>query len=207
MDVDMSSEPENRVRSGEAAEAYRRLRSTVKFAEGDTPIRSVLVVDVDRPEQSEVARRLAGAFARAGDNCAFVDASLRNASAGDQPGFTDLIACQAPVGEIVHLDDADGCRVVGPGSIPDPDLLAGQRLDRALDALLEQHDYVVLSSDSLPEYGDAIALAPRLDAVILTVTQGVSRRPQTVSARDSLTRVGARLLGIVMIEPSKRRFR
>ncbi|MEX2314085.1 MAG: hypothetical protein WD628_00105, partial [Thermomicrobiales bacterium] len=59
-------------------EAYRSLRSTVKFATGERPIRSVLVVDIDRDARSQVAERLALAFAEAGDRCVLIDTDARH---------------------------------------------------------------------------------------------------------------------------------
>jgi Mrp family chromosome partitioning ATPase len=65
---------------------------------------------------------------------------------------------------------------------------------------------LIVGCAGLPQHGDAIALAPRVDAVILTVTAGVTRRPRAIDARDALERVGGRLLGVVLVEPARRRF-
>jgi non-specific protein-tyrosine kinase len=74
------------------------------------------------------------------------------------------------------------------------------------DALHNEHAFVIVSCAALPARGDALALAPRVDGVILVVTSGKTRRPRAVEARDQLERVGARLLGVVLLETKRRLF-
>jgi non-specific protein-tyrosine kinase len=187
-----------------AAEAYRSLRATVKYAAGDRPVRSVLVVDVDRGEPSEVAQQLAASFARAGDRVALVDANIR-VGRGEDQGLTDVIAGSASLDDVATAAET-GYATLGPGRQSDPDLLASDGIERVLAQLLESRDYVVLSCASLPAHGDALMLAPRVDAVILAVTAGVSRRPRAIEAREALERVGGRLLGVVMVQRKRRWF-
>jgi non-specific protein-tyrosine kinase len=189
-----------------ADEAYRILRSTVKFAAGDGPVRSVLVVDIDRATSSGVARELAAAFARAGDRCVLVEADPRAAAGRDDPGFSDLLSGAAPVGAVVQTADLPLLGVVGPGTLPNADLLAGERLSESIGVLPESHRHVVLACASLPQHGDALAIAPRVDATLLVVTAGQTRRPRAIEARDALARVGANLLGVVMLETKRRWF-
>jgi Mrp family chromosome partitioning ATPase len=189
---------------GVSDEAFRSLRSTVKFAGGDAPLRSVLVVDIDRDEPSGVAERLAQAFARAGDRCALVQTDVRKGSAA--PGLTDLLGASASPADIARQADVPGMTVIAPGSVADPDLLAGDRLSDALSTLLQTQEYLILSCASLPRHADALAIAPRVDAVILVTTSGKTRRARAVEARDALERVGARMLGVVMVDTRKRKF-
>ncbi len=187
-------------------EAYRSLRSTIKFAAGDERVRSVLIVDADRNGASDTAEQVARAFADAGDRCAFVDADFRS-GAGSTPGFSDLLTGSATLEAILKAATGNGnYQSIGPGTAVNPDLLAGDRLTSGLDCLLEHFEYVILGSASLPAYSDAISLAARVDAVILTVTSGKTRRQRAVEAREALERVGARVLGVVLVESRRRLF-
>lgn len=188
----------------DSAESYRSLHATVKFSAGETPIRSVLIVDVDRSTPSEVALRLAETFARGGDRCVYVDANVRGADRA--PGLLELAAGTAEPGTLLQQASIAGLSKLPPGALDDPDLLASDGVGRAFETLLNEHAYLVAGCAGLPQYGDAIALAPRVDATILTVTTGVTRRPRAIEARDALERVGGRLLGVVLIEPGRRRF-
>lgn len=186
-----------------ASEAYRILRSTLKYATGEAPVRSILVVDVDRREPTNVAARLAQAFARAGDRCVLVETDVRRRSSG--PGLSELITGSASA-DVIQRSDSDAPAIVPPGGAADPDLLAGDGFRRALDMLLKSHDFAVLSAASLPDHADALSIAPHVDAVILIVSAGRTRRARAVDARDALDRVGARMLGVVMVEGKRSLF-
>lgn len=186
-----------------ANEAYRILRSTLKFASGATQVRSVLVVDIDRTSPSGVAQQLARSFARAGDRCVLIETDTRHGQR--EPGFSDMLAGTAIDG-LVHPADGAGPAIVHAGSIVDPDLLAGAGCAQTIESLLADNDFAILSAASLPTHGDALSLAPRADAVVLVVTVGRTRRPRAVEARDALDRVGARMLGVVMLEGKRSLF-
>jgi non-specific protein-tyrosine kinase len=180
------------------------LHATVKFAAGETPIRSVLIVDVDRRSPSEVALRLAETFARGGDSCVYLDANVRGTDRA--PGLLELAAGTADTATLLQPGTVAELSQLRPGALDDPDLLSGDGVGRVVEALLSDHAYLIAGCAVLPQFGDALALAPRMDAVILTVTSGVTRRPRAIEARDALERVGGRLLGVVLIEPERRRF-
>ena len=192
--------------AGRRDEAFRSLRSSIKFSAGETPVRSVLIVDADRKDASDSAEQVARAFAKAGDSCAFVDGNFRTGGTST-PGFSDLLIGSHPLDSVLQGNTGDGLlTTIGAGTVADPDLLAGDQVTRALEALLQRFEYVILSTASLPQYSDAISLASRVDATLLVVSSGKTRRPRAVEARDALERVGARVLGVVLIEAKRRLF-
>lgn len=184
-------------------ETYRSLRDTIKNAAGDVAIRSILVIDVDRSTLSPVALGLADAFGVAGDRCVLVDADFRSREF-DEPGFSDLIQDNTLMDSAVnqHGDIA----LIEPGTLSKPDLLSSERATGALEAIQQKFDYVVLSCDSYPHSSDVLAIAPLVDAVILVISAGVTRREPAIRVTDALDRVGARVLGLVMIERQRRWF-
>jgi Mrp family chromosome partitioning ATPase len=102
--------------------------------------------------------------------------------------------------------DVHGVIRIGRGTAPDPDLLARDELGGVIGDLCEAYGYLVVTCAPLPQYGDAVAIAPRVDAVILVITAGVTGREAAIRARDALERVGARVLGLVMVERPRRWF-
>ncbi len=187
------------------AEAFRGLRSTVKFTGDGDPIQSVLVVDIDRQDSSRVAERLAEAFARGGDRCLYIDTDVRNGHS-DQPGIVDLIEANIPVDETLQQTEIKNLTKIGPGTLDQPDVLTASHLPDTLELLEERFNYLVLSCAPLPEWNDALALAASADATILVISAGKTRRAEAIEARDALERVGANLLGVVMIERKRRWF-
>jgi Mrp family chromosome partitioning ATPase len=184
---------------------FRSLRSTVKFSSGERPIRSVLVVDIDREQRSGVADELATAFAEAGDRCLLIDTDVRG-TVDRTDGFFDLLRGDISLDSIATTADGERLMRIGPGRNGSPDALAGDAFVPTIERLTEEYGISILSAASLPRYADALAIAPRVDAVILVVTSGRTSRPRAIEARDALDRVGARILGVVMVEPKKRWF-
>lgn len=163
----------------------------------------MLIVDVDRDEPSPVALELARAFGAAGDRCALIDTNLREANEAE-PGLADLMLDGSF--DLTTFPVADGLVVIGPGGAGNPDLLSTPAFREALDRVRETFDYTILTCDAFPTTGDAIAIAPEVDAVVLVISAGVTRREPAIEARDALERVGARILGMVMIERPRRWF-
>jgi Mrp family chromosome partitioning ATPase len=186
-----------------AIETYRALYSTIKYAGGDDGVRAVLIVDVDRPSRSMVAENIAEAFARGDDACVLVDADLRSGPS-ERPGLAELLRdSTTTVG--AEISDTGRARI-GPGTAGSPDLLSGSGLAAAIASLRARYDYVIVSCPSLPRYGDAVAIAPHVDAAILVISAGVTGRDEAIQARDALERVGSRILGMVMVERPRRWF-
>ena len=187
-------------------EAFRSLRSTIKFAAWEPAVRSVLIVDTDRNETSDSAEQVARAFAKAGDSCAFVNADFRSGGAG-APGFSDLLLGSLSLDAVLEENAGEGLLTsIGPGTVADPDLLAGDQMTRVLEALVQRFEFVILSTACLPAFSDATSVASRVDATILVVTSGKTRRARAIEARDALTRVGARVLGVALIDTKRRLF-
>lgn len=187
--------------TAQLAEAFRSLRSTIKFAASERAMRSVLVVDLDRDQPSGVAEGLTRAFADGGDRCVLID--LR-ADAGSGPGIAEVLSGRAAIGDVVQAPATGAVVVLGPGSDFSADLLASDRFPEIVDALGESGAFTVIASRSSPASADALAIAPRVDATVLVVSQGRTRRGRAMDAREALERVGAHILGVVMVNERRR---
>ena len=184
-----------------AVETYRSLRAIIKHSDHDSPIRSILVLDVDRATPSSVAENLARAFATGGDRCVLIEAGDADQQV-QQPGLNDLIA--DPDLELTFAENESGYATIGPGSRGNRDLLAADALSSALHRVQGKFEFVVLTCGSYPRSGDALSIAPHVDAVIVVVSSRVTRRTHAIQARDALQQIGAHVLGTVMVESPRR---
>lgn len=194
------------------AEAYRALRATIQYAGRDRPVRSVLVAAVeDEADGAVVAANLAAALALAGERVALVDADLRTPRMhtllgvpGDA-GLADWLLAGAPAAPVPVVETAqERLTLVPAGRLPashvvPADVLTGARLGTLLERLRQQAEYVVVHTAALPTYGDALAVAPHVDGVVLLVRSGRTRRTAAQAAKQSLDRVGACVLGAVLL--------
>ncbi len=202
-----------------AAEAYRSLRSTVKFAGGEPPLRSLLVADAGTGGQhSAVAANLAAALALGGDSVVLVDADLRQPRLheffrrGNETGLTEWLAdpdtvqplplSESGVSNLQLLSAGRGRETAG---IAPGDLLSGDAFTQLLTLLREEATFTIIDAPALPEVGDALAIAARVDAALLLIRSGKTRRPAAQQAKDALDRVGTRILGAVLTDVGGRK--
>lgn len=215
----MLSDPSSR-----AAEAYRSLRASVKFADVQPPIRSVLLADTGSGEQHcALAANLAAAIALAGDSVILIDANLRTPRLHEylgtrrEPGLADWLAAgDSEAVAPVLATPIDGLRFLPAGSAAklnesgstSADHLGSALFKSLLDRLRSETEFLVFDAPPLSEVGDGLAVAARADAVLLLVRSGRTKRAAAQRAKESLDRIGARVLGAVLTDAGGRfRFR
>ncbi len=202
------------------AEAYRSLRASVRFANVEPPIRSVLVADAGTGNQhAAIAANLAAALALGGDSVVLVDANLRNPQvhqligARNDSGLADWLAAENPDAFTpLQATSIRGLRVLSAGSAAKlgrdgstaADQLGGPLFTQLLERLRSEADFLVFDAPPVSEVGDALALAARVDSVLLVVRSGRTKRAAAQRAKDSLDRVGARILGAVLTDSGGR---
>ena len=201
------------------AEAYRSLRSTVKFAGGEPPIRSLLVADAGTGGQhGAVAANLAAALALGGDSVVLVDADLRQPRLreifrhGNEPGLAEWLADPDTVRPLPLTESGvPNLRLLtaghdrGTDGMAPGDLLNGDAFSRLLTLLREEATFVIFDAPALPEVSDALAIAARVDGAILLIRSGKTRRPAAQQAKEALDRVGTRILGAVLTDAGGRK--
>jgi capsular exopolysaccharide synthesis family protein len=196
------------------AEAYRTLRAALLFAGGDRRLGSVLVVDADDTGDSPVvAANLAVTLARSGDRVALVDADLRSPRLHElvglprSPGLAEWLVSEDDATPLPLAPTSDEqLSLVAAGHLPSGtplspgDLLMQSRFAQFLLKLGADHGYVVIAAPPTGEFGDALAVASQVNGVLLVVRSGRTRRSAAQRARQALDRVGARLLGAVLLQ-------
>ncbi|HVX29982.1 MAG TPA: CpsD/CapB family tyrosine-protein kinase [Nitrolancea sp.] len=198
------------------AEAYRSLRASVKFAGVKPSVRSVLIADAgSNGQHNAVAANLAAALALAGDATILIDADLRRPALHEQfgvpnrAGLSDWLAAgdsTAPIPLVPTSIDGLSLLTAGTASgngtfgIAPVDYLSSDHFVDLLHRLSDTAEYLVFDAPSLAEVGDALTIAARVDAVLLLVRSGRTKRTAAQKAKESLDRVGARLLGAVLTD-------
>lgn len=191
-----------------AAEAFRVLRTNIQFSALDQPIHTLLITSASADEGKGVAAaNLAVTMAQGGSRVILVDADLRRPSQSalwklpNERGLTTAIlenlqADALPLQNTV----VEGLRVLTAGTpVPNPaDLLGSKRMDSLIEALKAQADYILFDAPPVLAAADAALLATKLDAVLLVVQAGNTRRDHAQRAKEALVRVNARIIGVAL---------
>jgi capsular exopolysaccharide synthesis family protein len=202
------------------SEAFLTLRTRLALANLDLQGRVLLVASVcDGEGGAPVAGNLALALARAGSRVALVELDLRNPELGRlfgvdeaRPGFTSVALRESTLDEAltpVALDpdgpaaQAGRLELLTSGPLPPrPADFAGSAVAaQVLKELRERSDLILVHAPPLLSVGDAAALGPGVDALVLVSRLGVVRRSMVRDLRRALSSWPAATLGLVVVEP------
>ena len=195
------------------AEAYRAIRTSVRFATMDRPGQTLLVTSPNPGDgKSTTAANLAVTMASAGRRVVLVDADLR------RPTLHQLFNLENRVGLTSALLSGNGARAgVQPSGFdnlslltsgplpPNPsELLSSARMRDLLEALRREADVVIMDSPPALMLTDATLLAALADGTILVAQAGRTRSAALRQAADGLSRATERLLGAVLNKATHR---
>ncbi len=201
------------------AEAFRRLRTNVRFLQLDQPLRTVGVSSAKADEgKSTVAANLAISLAQSGLRIVLLTADLRKPSlhrAFTLPSATGLMGVltgETPLESALQAVGVEGGQtltVLTAGPVPpNPSEVLGSRsMHKALGALRERFDMVLVDLPPLLPVADAAVLAPYLDGVLLVARAGHTSQGELRHAREALAKVKATVLGGVLnaVKPKGRK--
>jgi len=189
-----------------ASEAYRSLRTAVKFASLDHPLK---VIQVTSPASGEgkttTLANLGVALAQGGDKVAIVCCDLRRPTVHERfkqaltPGFTDVLVGDAQISEALRRYDTN--TYVLPAGTPPPnpsELLSTPRAAAVIEALAEEFDVVLLDTPPVLPVTDALVVTRMVDATVVVVDSRTTHRNPLRRTLQLLDQVNAPVLGLVL---------
>ncbi|MBI5033977.1 MAG: CpsD/CapB family tyrosine-protein kinase [Chloroflexi bacterium] len=190
------------------SEAYRTLRTNLEFSSLDKALRSMVVTSASPEEgKSTTLANLAVTIAQAGKKVILVDCDLRRPSlhqifgARNAPGFTDMMRDDSLMSKppLQGTTIANLCLLASGTIPPNPsELLASRRMSEVIAALQQQADVVLFDAPPVIAVTDAAVLSSKVDAVLLVVSAGKTKREHAKKAKALLDKVNAHLIGTVL---------
>jgi non-specific protein-tyrosine kinase len=196
-------------------EAYRVLRTNLRFSSVDKPARSLMVTSPGPTEGKSITlANLGVVMAQSGLRVAIVDTDLRRPvqhkvfGLSNSHGLSDAILKTNP-GTMEHLQETqvENLWLLPSGPLPPnpAELLGSSRMQEVIEELEEHVDLVLFDSPPALVVADGAILGTRVDGVLLVNDAGRTRRPEAQKAAEELRRVQANLLGVVLNRLSKGR--
>ncbi len=189
------------------AEAYRTLRSNIRFALFDEPAQSFVVCSAGAGEgKSLTAANLAVVCAQGGDSVILVDTDLRRPvlhrylGCESSPGLTNMLVGDVDLSETLQDTEVPGLRLLPSGPLPPnpAELLDSERMTEALEEIGSQADVVILDSPPAIMLTDAGILASKADRTIIVAEAGQITERAFADLLRLFEHARANVLGVVL---------
>lgn len=192
--------------SGAMGEAFRTLRTNLRFLETSGPRSLVVASTAEEKNGVDVAANLGFALAEAGFTVALVDVNLRHPRVGTvmgvehERGLSDVLTDQAGLEDSLVSTSHPKLSALLAGTLPPnpSELLGSPQMRKVLAALGQQFDYVVLDAPAVLSYTDAAVVSVIADRTVVTVASGKTRRNELTAALQALNNVGTVPVGVVL---------
>jgi succinoglycan biosynthesis transport protein ExoP len=195
-------------------EAYRAIRTALLFGPGCGETKTLLVTSPGELEgKTTLVSHLGVALAQAGQRTLIVDADLRKpephrifANSSQGKGLVEVLAGVVSLDEAIRPTETPGLDILEGGQpVRNPSELLGSDAFRSLFAQLQGgYDCILVDSPPVGICTDAQVLAARCGLTLLVLRAQRSSRGATQRARDALSTVSARVVGVVVNDVAKR---
>jgi polysaccharide biosynthesis transport protein len=188
------------------AEAYRALRTSVRFAELDRPIKVLQITSGSAGEgKTTTAANLARMLTQAGHRVAVACCDLRRPTIHNllgvpgAPGLAEVVVGERQLADAISQVDSLTYVLPAGASPPNPsELLGSSRAERVIGALADEMDYTVIDTPPVLPVTDAIVVSRLADATLVVVRAGGTTRRELDHTIAALEQASAPIIGIVL---------
>jgi len=159
-----------------------------------------------REGKSTTINNLAVAYAQAECSVLLLDADMRKPTAhqafgiSNRYGLTGVLTGHCKAEEAIQSTHVNGLSVMTAGPVPPnpAEMIATNRMDRLLNELKDRFDLILIDTPPVLAVSDAQIMSTKCDGVLLVVKAGELKRGPALRAKEQLSFVKARLLGVVL---------
>ena len=193
---------------GQAAEAYRTLRTNLLAVCRESKAKTILITSARQGEgKTSTAANLAVALAQAGRSVVLISADLRNPRVhavfgiGNEQGLGQVLEGALPLDEAIVETDLADLRILPSGPVDAVDepveLLQSDRMGEVLQECCRS-DFVIVDGPPIFPVADSLVLADLVDGVLFVTDAQSSTQASVAQSRRQIHQVGGRILGGIL---------
>ena len=188
-------------------ESFRHLRTNLHAAQNGIPPKTLMVTSSNPGEgKTTVACNLAVVLAQSGRKVLLVDADMREPAIhtafglDSKTGLAQILSGKSDHSRLIYETRVPNLRVLccGQSSTNAAELLESADMRFLVSQLAEAYDVVIFDSPPVLAVTDALILSKLVHGVILVVSAGGTTLSTVQRAADMLTKVGAKMFGVVL---------
>jgi len=191
----------------QAAEAFRTLRTNIQFSSLDDDIKSLVVTSTGPSEgKSTVMANLAVTMAQSGKRVALIDCDFRKPTVhkkfglSNSQGLTNVLAQDKKILECIISTNVPNLYIITSGPTPPnpAELLGTKKMRSILNEISCMFDMVLIDAPPVLAVTDAQILSTLANGTIFVASYGQAEKYALVKAKESIEKVGGKVLGIVI---------
>ena len=189
-----------------SAEAYRSLRTSIKFSSVDKPIKTIVVTSsIPGEGKSTISGNLAITLSQSGARVLLIDCDLRKPSIHkkfrvvNDLGLTDILVDKCSLKDVIKKID-EYLFMITAGTIPpNPSEIVGSNsMEDLLKELSFKFDYIVMDTPPVIPVTDPLLLAAKSDATIIVVRARKAKEKIIRQTYDELIKVNSNIIGSIL---------
>ena len=189
-----------------SAEAYRSLRTSIKFSSVDKPIKTIVVTSsIPGEGKSTISGNLAITLSQSGARVLLIDCDLRKPSIHkkfrvvNDLGLTDILVDKCSLKDVIKKID-EYLFMITAGTIPpNPSEIVGSNsMEDLIKELSLSSDYIVMDTPPVIPVTDPLLLAAKSDATIIVVRARKTKEKIIRQAYDELIKVNSNIIGSIL---------
>ena len=196
----------NRDKKSPIAEAYRTLRTSIRFSGTDRELKTIAVISALPGEgKSTTISNLAVVMAQSGHKVLLMDCDFRKARQNSifnlrNKGVTNYLISDEPIENFIQGTEVENLHVMTAGPVPPnpAELLECQKYRDLLEHLKDYYDYILVDCTPVVPVADATIIAEQVDGVILLLRSGNVSPKIAQEMKRKVQAVGGNILGVVL---------
>lgn len=194
-----------------SAEAYRSLRTSIKFSLIDKPIKTIVVTSSLAGEgKSTVVVNLAYSLSQDGARVLVIDCDLRKPSIhenfllANEKGLTDVLFGKSDLKGVTKKIE-DSLFLITAGTIlPNPaEILGSKEMENLIKELKINFDYIIIDTPPILPVSDTLLLVSKADATLIVVKARKTKEKMVKESYERLIEAKSNVIGTVLNESDK----
>lgn len=188
------------------AEAFRTIKTNIKYSSADKHKKVLLVTSTEAGEgKSTISANLALSLSQDNKKVIIVDGDLRKPSVHKQfrisgsVGLTEVLIGEQSLDSVKYKINPNLYAITSGHIPPNPaELLASEEMEKVIEKLREDYDYVIIDTNPIGLVADAQILSSKVDGVILVARYEKTKKENLLSCKKMIDQVGGNTIGVVL---------
>ena len=188
------------------AEAFRTIKTNIKYSSADKHKKIILITSTEAGEgKSTISSNLALSLSQDNKKVIIIDGDLRKPSVHKQfrisgsVGLTEVLIGEQSTDSVKYKINPYLDAITSGHIPPNPaELLASEEMEKLINKLREEYDYVIIDTNPIGLVADAQILSTKVDGVILVARCEKTKKEALLNCKKMIDQVGGNTIGVVL---------